>query len=150
MQRKILKIAATAILGMTALPAGAAMQAATASAPVQVATASVRPDVVQFYQARKNPPVWFRAGQADAGPMLINILRRSSIEGFARGPQLAGEVEAALARAQTGDAAAVQQAERLMSSATAGLPSLVSRWTLAIPALADRLPNRTMTGMVTP
>ena len=117
MQRKILKIAATAILGMTALPAGAAMQAATASAPVQVATASVRPDVVQFYQARKNPPVWFRAGQADAGPMLINILRRSSIEGFARGPQLAGEVEAALAQAQTGNAAAVQQAERLMSSA---------------------------------
>ena len=116
MQRKILKTAAFTMLSMAAIPASAAVQAAPVSAPM-AATASIRPDVTQFYQARKNPQVWLRAGQAEAAPMLINILRRSSIEGFSRGPQLASEVEAALAQAQTGNAAAAQQAELLMSSA---------------------------------
>ena len=118
MQRKFLKTAAFAILGMAAVPAGAVMQAAPAgSAPVQIAAMPINPLVVQFYEVRKNPPIWFRAGQAEASPQLINILRRSSIEGFARGPQYAAEIEAALAKAQSGDAAAVQAAERLMSTA---------------------------------
>ena len=117
MQRKFLKTAAFATFALAAVPAGAAVQAAPAAAPVQQAANSIRPDVVQFYQVRKNPLVWLRAGQADAGPALINILRRSSIEGFSRGPQLAAEVEAAFARAQTGDAAAMQAADRTMSNA---------------------------------
>ena len=117
MQRKFLKTAAFSTFALAAVPAGAAVQAAPAAAPVQQAASSIRPDVVQFYQVRKNPLVWLRAGQADAGPALINILRRSSIEGFSRGPQLAAEVEAAFARAQTGDAAAMQAADRTMSNA---------------------------------
>lgn len=115
-QRKFLKTAAFATLAFAAVPAAAVTQAATAASAVP-ATASVRPDVTQFYQVRKNPPVWFRAGQADAGPLLLQMLRDSSIEGFARGPQLAGEVEAALAQAQGGNAVAVQTAERVLSNA---------------------------------
>lgn len=117
MQRKFLKTVAFATLSLAALPASAAMQAAAGSSPVQSAAMPINPLVVQFYQVRKNSPVWLRTGQADAGPQLINILRNSSIEGFARGPQYATEIEAALAKAQTGDAAAVQGAERLMSTA---------------------------------
>ena len=118
MQRKYLKTAGFLTLSLVAMPAYAAVQAVAGSTPVTAVAASpVRPDVVQFYEVRKNPPVWFRSGQADAVPQLINILRRSSIEGFARGPQLAADVEAALAQAQAGNAAAVQAAERLMSSA---------------------------------
>jgi murein L,D-transpeptidase YcbB/YkuD len=116
-QRKFLKTAAFATLGLTPLPALAAMQAAPGTVAVQVAATPARPDVVQFYQVRKNPPIWFRSGQAEAVPQLINILKRSSIEGFARGPQLAAEVEAALAQAQGGNAAAAQSAEQLMSGA---------------------------------
>jgi murein L,D-transpeptidase YcbB/YkuD len=115
-QRNFLKTAAFATLSLLAAPAAAAMQAAPGAVAVQ-STASVRPDVIQFYQVRKNPPVWFRAGQADAGPLLVQMLRDSSIEGFARGPQLAGEVEGALASAQGGNAAAVQAAERVLSNA---------------------------------
>ena len=118
MQRKLLKTAAFAIIGMVAVPAGSAMQASpVVSAPVAMVAMPINPLVVQFYEVRKNPPIWFRAGQAEAGPQLINILRRSSIEGFARGPQYAAEIEATLAKAQTGDAAAMKAAERLMSTA---------------------------------
>ena len=122
MQRKFMKTAAFATLSLAALPAFAAVQAAPASSPpaptaAQMTAMPINPLVVQFYEVRKNPPVWFRAGQADAAPQLINIMRRSSIEGFARGPQYAAEIEAALAKAQTGDAAAVKAAERLMSTA---------------------------------
>lgn len=122
MQRKFLKSTAFAVLALIAMPASAAMQATAGAAtavPAMTGVAAgspIRPDVAQFYQVRKNPLVWLRAGQAEAGPALINILRRSSIEGFARGPQLAAEVEAALARAQSGDAAA-QAADRVMSNA---------------------------------
>jgi len=117
--RKYLKTAAFATLNLAALPAFAAVQAVAGSTPVATvaATSAARPDVVQFYEVRKNPAIWFRSGQADAAPQLINILRRSSIEGFARGPQLAADIEAVFAQAQTGNAAAVQSAERVMSSA---------------------------------
>ena len=105
-----LKSAVIAALALTTVPTGAAAQAVSgfaASPPV----ASLQPndDISRFYTASKNAPIWFRSGQADAGPALINILRRAPIEGFARGPQLAAEVEAALAKAQTGDAAAYRQ-----------------------------------------
>jgi L,D-transpeptidase YcbB len=74
-------------------------------------------DYSRFYAASKNAPIWFRSGQAEAGPLLVSILRRSTIEGFSRGPQLAADVEAALAKAQAGDPAALQEADRLLSRA---------------------------------
>jgi L,D-transpeptidase YcbB len=74
-------------------------------------------DYSRFYAASKNAPIWFRSGQAEAGPLLVLILRRSTIEGFSRGPQLAADVEAALAKAQAGDPAALQEADRLLSRA---------------------------------
>ncbi|MFL6747778.1 MAG: L,D-transpeptidase family protein [Sphingomicrobium sp.] len=74
-------------------------------------------DYSRFYAASKNAPIWFRSGQAEAGPLLVSILRRSTIEGFSRGPQLAADVEAALAKAKAGDPAALQEADRLLSKA---------------------------------
>jgi murein L,D-transpeptidase YcbB/YkuD len=74
-------------------------------------------DYSRFYAASKNAPIWFRSGQAEAGPLLVSILRRATIEGFSRGPQLAADVEAALAKAQAGDPAALQQADRVLSRA---------------------------------
>ena len=117
MQRNLLKSAAFAALTIVAMPAGAIQASSTAAAAPQVAALQVNDDISRFYAASKNAPIWFRAGQADAGPALVAILRRAPIDGFSRGPQLAAEVEAALASAQSGDPTAVKAAERIMSSA---------------------------------
>jgi murein L,D-transpeptidase YcbB/YkuD len=116
-QRNLLKSAAFAALTLAAIPAGAIQASSTAAAAPQVVGLQANDDISRFYTASKDAPIWFRAGQADAGPALVGILRRAPIEGFARGPQLAAEVEAALAKAQTGDPAAVKAAERVLSSA---------------------------------
>jgi L,D-transpeptidase YcbB len=116
-QRNYFKSASFAAL---ALVTGSAWGQATStlpSAPIQSAAAQSYDDYSRFYAASKNAPIWFRSGQAEAGPALINILRRAPIEGFARGPELAAGVEAALARAQTGDPVAVQEADRVLSRA---------------------------------
>ncbi|HEY0628357.1 MAG TPA: hypothetical protein VGD23_03425, partial [Sphingomicrobium sp.] len=108
-----------ATFGALTLIGGAAIGQAvsTASATPQIASAASYDDYSRFYAASKNAPIWFRSGQAEAGPALINVLRRSTIEGFARGPQLATEVEAALARAQSGDSAALLDADKVLSRA---------------------------------
>ncbi len=116
-----LKCAAFAAFALTALPVAALAQTAPgavpASIPVQLTANPGNADVARFYEASKNAPIWFRAGQADAGRELAEILRHAPIEGFARGAQLAAEVDAALLSAQGGDPVAVQAAERLLSSA---------------------------------
>ena len=117
MQRIFFKSASFATL---ALVTGSAWGQATSTpptAPIQSAAAQSYDDYSRFYAASKNAPIWFRSGQAEAGPALVNILRRAPIEGFARGPELAAGVEAALAKAQTGDPAAVQEADRVLSRA---------------------------------
>jgi murein L,D-transpeptidase YcbB/YkuD len=103
-------LASVPVVGVTQTVTG------TAATP-QIAGLPGGDDISRFYTASKNSPIWFRSGQADAGPMLVNILRRAPIDGFARGPQLAADVEAALAKAQTGDPAAVQAAERVLTGA---------------------------------
>lgn len=108
-----------ATLAGAVLPAASLAQTTTAGSATapQLAAAQLLDDISRFYTASKNAPIWFRSGQAEAGPMLVTILKRAPIDGFERGPQLAASVEAALAKAQTGDAAAVQSAERTMSAA---------------------------------
>jgi L,D-transpeptidase YcbB len=112
--------ALTAMAFPVAANAQVAPAAPVAPAPAAVplaASSQVNDDIARFYTASNNAPIWFRAGQAEAGPALVNILRRAPIDGFSRGPQLASAVEAALAKSQTGDAASVQAAERVLSAA---------------------------------
>src|SRR4029453_10082096 len=116
-QRNLLKNATFAALALVA--AGSAMAQVTSTSPIApaiLAPATVD-DYSRFYAASKNAPIWFRSGQSEAGPLLVTILRQSSIEGFSRGPQLASDVGGALAKAQTGDPAAVQDADRVLSRA---------------------------------
>ncbi|MFL6750348.1 MAG: L,D-transpeptidase family protein [Sphingomicrobium sp.] len=94
-----------------------AQTTSTSSVATPSTVAASFDDYSRFYAASKNAPIWFRSGQAEAGPLLVSILRRSTIEGFSRGPQLAADVEAALAKAQAGDPAALQEADRLLSRA---------------------------------
>lgn len=117
MQLNLLKSAAFAAFTLASAPALAIQASPAMAASPQLPAVQANDDVSRFYTASKNAPIWFRAGQADAGLELVKILKRAPIDGFARGPQLAADVEAAMARAQTGDPAAVQAAERLMSGA---------------------------------
>ena len=117
MQRITLKSASFAALALVTGSAWGQVASTQPTAPIQSAAAQSYDDYSRFYSASKNAPIWFRSGQAEAGPELINILKRAPIEGFARGPELAAGVEAALAKAQTGDPAAMQEADRVLSLA---------------------------------
>ena len=99
----------------------AAMSAVGATpAAAQVAVVSSDAAVARFYYARQNAPLWFRAGSnSEAATQLVSILRSADVDGYSAGPQLAGQVEAAILAAQSGDKAKIMAAERLLSSAWA-------------------------------
>ena len=74
------------------------------------------------------PKIWFRSGAADpAVNQLVAILKRAPFDGLAAGPQLAAQVEAALARAQGGNPQDVANAERVLSSAWVAYVQQVKR-----------------------
>jgi murein L,D-transpeptidase YcbB/YkuD len=107
-----------ALAALTLVSTAGVAQVTTSAASVpQLSSLQANDDISRFYNASKNAPIWFRSGQAEAAPLLATILKRSAIEGFSRGPQLAAEVEAAIAKAQSGDPAALQAADRALSSA---------------------------------
>ena len=61
--------------------------------------------------------MWFRGGVDNpAIAQLIAILQRAPFDGFAAGPQLAAQVQAAAAQAQSGNAADIAAAERVLST----------------------------------
>ena len=71
-----------------------------------------------FYERQNYAPVWFSAKAGDeAIGKLLSALRGAPIDGMANGPQVAAQVEAAVARARTGDAMAVKAAELVLSAA---------------------------------
>jgi murein L,D-transpeptidase YcbB/YkuD len=63
-------------------------------------------------------PFWLRGGPDSAAAHdLIGILQRSSLDGFASGPALAAQANGLLNRARSGDAAALANADRLLTTA---------------------------------
>lgn len=83
------------------------------SAAVPAATA-----VASFYDTWQSHSVWFRNGaNAAAIAQLTAILQRAPFDGFAAGPQLAAQVQAAAARASSGNPADIENAEQVLSSA---------------------------------
>ncbi|WP_309603092.1 L,D-transpeptidase family protein, partial [Sphingomonas sp.] len=69
----------------------------------------------RFYSARKDAPLWMANREAQVA--LIQLLREAPIDGFANGPSLAVQIEAAVTAAQTGNADAAKTADRMMSQA---------------------------------
>ena len=116
MQQILSKTLALAAITLMSTAVAAQVTTTPASVPA-VSSLQANDDISRFYNASKNAPIWFRSGQAEAAPLLATVLKRSAIEGFTRGPQLAAEVEAAIARAQGGDPAALQAADRTLSVA---------------------------------
>ena len=74
--------------------------------------------VASAYDTYHIKPLWIRAGVADpAVAQLVAILKRAPFDGFAEGPELATQVQAAVARATAGDAASSASADRVVSAA---------------------------------
>ena len=114
---------------VTRLLAGAAAAALlTLGAPATAATSPEAPParsfamfgdptVNAFYASRDGAPLWLADGPGSpAASELIEILKRSSVEGLADGPGYAAEAEALIARAQGGDRSALLEADRLLST----------------------------------
>lgn len=111
---------------------GAAMaQPAAPGLPIQSASLPSAGAVTAFY-SRWSTPIWFRGGAVNpAAGRLVSILKRAQFDGLASGPQLASQVEAAIARASTGSPAEVTAAEQMLSAA----------WVLYVQALKRPAPN---------
>ena len=76
-------------------------------------------DLVEaYYSNHGGAPIWFRdvATRAAASRMSA-ILKRSTIDGFAFGPQLAMQVDAAIAQSSSGDPATMKAVELVLSKA---------------------------------
>jgi murein L,D-transpeptidase YcbB/YkuD len=96
--------------------------------PVSLPTAGA---VSAFYN-KWSAPLWFRGGVANpAVARLVSVLKRAQFDGLSSGPQLASEVEAAIARASTGKPADVKASEQVLSSA----------WVLYVQTLKTPVPN---------
>lgn len=105
-----------ASLGVAVLP----MPGHAAALPNLAAVLHSDPDqgLVGFYRARADRPLWFEGGKVHpASAVLVDILRRSLLDGMKNGPELAALVEQAVARAGAGQAGDVADAELLLSRA---------------------------------
>ena len=100
-----------------------------------------------YYQRRQFPAIWFGArGGDEAIGQLLSILRRAPIDGMANGPEVAANVEAAVARAKTSaDPMQVKAAELALSAAWADYVQAIHRPSTNIlygdPALAQTAPH---------
>ncbi|MFL6734061.1 MAG: L,D-transpeptidase family protein [Sphingomicrobium sp.] len=117
-------LAATMFQPLTA--ANAQSVAAASSAVPSVASAQA--SVASFYSTYTIQPLWFRGGVANpAVGDLVRILKRAPFDGFSGGPQLASQVEAAVASAAGSNPASVAAAERTLSTAWVAYVQAVKR-----------------------
>lgn len=84
----------------------------------QSSAVSASAAVASFYDTLHSQPIWFRNGPDTAAiAQLTAILQRAPFDGMPEGPQLAAQVQAAVAQAGTGKAEDIQNAEHVLSSA---------------------------------
>jgi murein L,D-transpeptidase YcbB/YkuD len=112
-------LAGAACVALTVLSAPVSAAAATPEAPAMAPwNGSVEQAVDAFYASRGGAALWLRSGSnSSAATELIGILQRAPLDGLASGPALALQAQSLSARASTGDAAALGQADRLLSTA---------------------------------
>jgi L,D-transpeptidase YcbB len=114
-------LAGAATAALIALPAPAlAAAAANPELPAPGSNYGGASDsaVSAFYARRGGAPLWLRGGvNSNAASALIGALQKAGLDGLPSGPALALQAQALMARASTGDAAAVTQADRLLTNA---------------------------------
>ena len=128
-----LKVAALGLCTSTLLSAVPA-SAELAASGSQASAVSAAAGVSAFYGTWQSQPIWFRGGVArPAVAQLITILQRAPFDGFAEGPQLAQQVQAAVTQAGSGNQTDVAAAERMLSTA----------WVAYVQALKKPTPGMT-------
>lgn len=141
MSRLILSLAATA----ASLAFTAPVVAAGQPSMVQMSAASASIDA--FYATRSNAPIWLKTpGDLSAATKLIALLKRAPLDGLSDGPARASQIEAALAKAQGGDAKAIAEADRLISGAWIAYVQALSAPTPGM-FYDPSVPNRVPAGM---
>lgn len=116
MNKSILAASALSLLLVPGV-AEARKRPAPAQPPAPVRVAPSDP-VEAFYFRHGEAPIWFRNADSRAAlAKLPGLLRRAQVEGLGAGPQLAASVEAAAARAASGNPIDVRNAELIASKA---------------------------------
>jgi murein L,D-transpeptidase YcbB/YkuD len=102
-----------------AFSANAAAAAQATGSTAQITVVPMAPDeIADVYSTYRPQPIWTRGGVNEAAiAQVAAILQRAPFDGFAEGPQLAAQIQAAVAPARTGDSAATTALERAVSSA---------------------------------
>jgi L,D-transpeptidase YcbB len=107
----MLRMAAAGLCASTFLASAPAIAAQGSAVPAAAAVSA-------FYDTYKSQPIWFRGGvPSTAVPRLVSILQRAPFDGFAAGPQLAAQVQAAVAQTSSGKPESIAAAERVLSTA---------------------------------
>lgn len=115
-------------IAIATMPAMAGAQQPAALRPVQAASLPTSTAVAAFYNTWRASPIWFRGNIPNAAAgQLVAILKRAAFDGFASGPQLATEVEAALARVASGKPEDVTAAEQTLSAAWVAYVQAIKR-----------------------
>ncbi len=110
-------LAGAACAALAAVPAPALAAATNPELPAPGAVVGDQA-VAAFYAARGGSPLWLRGGaQSAAASALIGVLQKAPLDGLPSGPALALQAQSMIARASTGDPAALAQADRLLSNA---------------------------------
>ena len=106
-------VACAALMGLS-LPAHGATSPQLPSAGAEAAGGALS----AFYASRHGAPLWLKGGpDGSAARELIAVLQRAPLDGMSSGPAIAQQAQALLARAQTGDSAALAATDRLLSAA---------------------------------
>jgi L,D-transpeptidase YcbB len=107
--------ACAALLGLCA-PAFAATDPQVPGSAIQISPSAAQA-IDAFYAGRGEAPLWLGSAGNGAASELIGILDRASLDGFEDGPVIAAQAQSLIDRAQGGDAAALNAADRLLSTA---------------------------------
>ena len=125
---KKLKIAAVSLSVVALSLAAPASAAASGAADGQSVAVPVATAVASFYDTWNAQPIWFRNGaKAAAIAQLTAVLQRAPFDGFPEGPQLAAQVQAAAAQANSGKPQDIAEAERVLSSAWVAYVEAIKR-----------------------
>jgi murein L,D-transpeptidase YcbB/YkuD len=114
-----LRLVAVSLSGIAlAVASPAARAAANSMADGQSVAVPIAAAVTSFYDTWRSQSIWFRNGPNSAAiAELTAILQRAPFDGFPEGPQLAAEIQAAAAQANSGKPDDIANAERVLSSA---------------------------------
>jgi len=111
-------LAGAAFAALTILSAPVSGASTPEVAPLGQSSGTVNDAVNAFYASRGGASLWLH-GTSDnsAANELLNILQRAPLDGMPSGPAIALQAQSLMARASTGDAQALDQADRLLSAA---------------------------------